>query len=237
MPFPQKRRPSPPRPVEPDGEPQPVVAATVKEIRESPRRPGRYTLVLSDGRTLTLGIEALSDAGATRVGVLLDVPVVERLIRESTVTDLADRALGFLARGRRTRLELEQRLRRREPDRALVASALDRLERAGILSDADVAAAEASARLRRGEAPARVRQTLRRKGIGDRLTSEAVSTAVREDDFDEAEACRVAAAKRARALASLDTATAKRRLTGFLARRGFSGSIVRTVVDETLGRR
>lgn len=217
-----------------EGEPsQPV---TVRELRESPRKPGRYRLALSDGRTLVLGVTALADYGATRVGAVLAPEVLARLVREASVTALADRALAALARGRRTRRELEMRLRRREPDVALVAAALDRLESSGLLSDTEVARAEAASRLRRGEAPARVRQTLRRKGVTDRDATRAIADAVEADGFDELSACRSAADKRMRALAKLEPDVARRRLVAFLSRRGFGGSTIHAVLAEHFGR-
>jgi regulatory protein len=215
----------------------PAAPVSIKEVRESPRRPGRYLLTLSDGRSVVLGISALADSGATRVGIVLSPDTLASLLRESAITELADRALGFLARGRRTRRELEQRLRRKEPDTALIAVSLDRLEASGILSDAHVADAEASARLRRGEAPARVKQTLRQKGIGDREAASAVSKAVQQDGFDELTACKAVAARRIRSLASLEPEVARRRLTAFLARRGFGGTVLHTVVGELFGKR
>lgn len=215
---------------------------TVTDLRESPRRPGRYFVTLSNGASLLLGIGALADAGAVRIGVTLDADTLAGLVRESAVTALADRAIGFLARGRRTRRELEQRLRRKKPDAsipdaALIAAALDRLEASGVLSDADVASAEASARLRRGEAPMRVKGALRRKGIPERDASDAVGKAVEDDGFDEVAACKAAAEKRMRALGKLEPAVARRRLTAFLARRGYEGSVLRTVIDEQFRRR
>lgn len=210
---------------------------SIQDVRESPRRPGRYTLTLSDGRTLVLGVSVLGDTGATRAGVDLSPELLGRLVRESTVTGLVDRAMAFMARGRRTRRELEVRLRRREPDTALVTTALDRLEASGVLSDAGVARAEAAARFRRGEAPARVRQTLRQKGITDQEASSAISDVMAHDDFDELAACRAAAEKRMRALVTLDAVVARRRLTAFLVRRGFGGSVLFTVLAELTGKR
>ena len=88
---------------------EPIV---LRELRESPRRPGRYLLALSDGRQFVVSAGVLGETGATRAGLTLEAAVVKRLQHESIVTDLADRALDALARGRRTRLELERRLRR-----------------------------------------------------------------------------------------------------------------------------
>lgn len=188
--------------------------------------------MLSDGRELRVGIDVLADTGATRKGVALSGEQVARLVHAGAVTLLIDRALNALARGRRTRRELQQRLRKHEPDPAIVEQALDRLEASGVLSDPDVARAEASSRLRRGEGPARIRQRLRQKGIDARGTETAITDAVESDGFDEVEACRTQAAKRWRSLSKLEPSVAKRRLIAFLQRRGYSGSVIRQVVGE-----
>lgn len=207
----------------------------LKEIRESPRRPGRFLLSLSDGRQLVVALTVLADTGATRPGIALSDGMLSRLLHEHVITDLADRALDALAQGRRTRRELELRLRKREATAAQIAEALDRLEQAGILSDDLVAQAEAASRLRRGEAPARVRQQLRRKGVAGSIVSDAVAEAIKDDGFDEVAACRAVAEKRGRTLHTDEPAAAQRKLLGFLLRRGYSGGIARQVVREVLG--
>ena len=216
---------------QPDGE-SIGVSLTVSALRESPRTPGRYVVTLSDGQSLVIGVNALASAGATRVGATLNESAVAGLVREAAVSDLVARAVGVLARGRRTRRELELRLRRREPDLALVTAALEKLEASGLISDEDVARAEASSRLRRGEAPTRVKQALRVKGISERDAAQAVANAAADDEFDEGAACRAAVAKRMRALAKLEPQVARRRLIAFLQRRGFGGSVLRNAVDE-----
>jgi len=209
-------------------------------VLESSRRPERFVLTLADGRTFTVAIGALSETGATRAGVQLDTDAVAYLVRESAITDLSDRAINALARGRKTRRELEVRLRRVQPDVSLIGEALDRLTAIGVLSDEEVAHAEAAARLRRGQAPAKVRQVLRRKGVEGRMVNEAVSAAVSEDGFDELVSCRALAEKRVRALGAKEPAVLRRRLVAFLQRRGFGGSVIgqvlREVLREVLGR-
>ena len=208
----------------------------MKHVLESSRRPGRFVVSLADGRVFTVAIGALSETGATRAGVELDADAVVYLSRESTITDLSDRAVNALARGRKTRRELEIRLRRLQPDATLIAEALDRLTAIGVLSDEDVAHAEAAARLRRGEAPAKVRQVLRRKGVEGRVVTEAVSAAITEDGFDELASCRNVAEKRVRALGDKEPAVLRRRLAAFLQRRGFGCSVIGQVLREVLGR-
>lgn len=206
--------------------------ATVQELRESPRTPGRYLVLLSTGGRCVVGVEALAECGATRVGAALSAEQVERLRLAGALSALVDRTLNMLARSRRTRRELELRLRRVEPDATLIAAALDRVATLGLLDDDEVARAEAAARLRRGEAPGRIRQLLRRKGIGARGTEQAIAEAVADDAFDELTACRGHAEKRWRSLERLDPAVAQRRLVAFLQRRGFGSGVIRTVLGE-----
>ncbi len=215
-----------------DGSSLELIGGVVKSLRESPRRVGRYELTLDDDRHFLVDVDTLSALGATRAGVSLNATAVGALMRASRVIAVVDRALATLARGRRTRRELEVRLRRREAETTIIAAALDRLEASGVLSDTDVARAEAVSRLRRGEAPARVKQTLRHKGITGREADEAVVAAIEENGFDELASCLAVAQKRSRSLASLPPDVARRRLVGFLRRRGFSGSVIRTVLDE-----
>ncbi|MEI6739885.1 MAG: regulatory protein RecX [Gemmatimonadaceae bacterium] len=206
--------------------------ATVQELRESPRTPGRYLVVLSTGGRCVVGVEALAECGATRIGAAVDAAQVEMLRRAGAISALVDRILNMLARSRRTRRELELRLRRLEPDMALITVALDRVAALGLVADEEVARAEASARLRRGEAPGRVRQVLRRKGIGARGAEQAIAEAVADDAFDELATCRTQAEKRWRSLERLEPAVAQRRLVAFLQRRGFASGVIRTVLGE-----
>lgn len=215
---------------------------TIVDIAEHPRRPGRYLLTLSDDRTFTLSVTLLADLGATRKGAELSAATMERIENEAGVLRVMDRAIASLGRGRRTRRELEQRLRRARPGveaptASTIAIALDRLVEQGVLSDGAVARAEASSRLRRGDAPFRVRQILQRKGIDRVSAAEAVATAVQEDAIDEDAQCVQLAARRMRSLAKLEPPVAKRRLIAFLVRRGYGSSAVRAAVAEHFGAR
>ncbi len=212
---------------------------SVKDLRESPRTPGRYVVTLSDGTQCTVSVEALANAGATRIGAQLDNSRVSVLVEAGQITALVDRALNYLALGRRTRRELELRLRRVAigkvpPEKRLINLALERLEARGVLSDGDVARAEAASRLRRGEAPARVRQQLRKKGVDAREADAAIAEAVQADGFDETAACSAAAHKKWTSLSSLEPHVARRRLAGFLQRRGFSIGVVHRVIKDVM---
>ncbi|MEP6780747.1 MAG: regulatory protein RecX [Gemmatimonadaceae bacterium] len=220
----------------------PTRAVRIIDIVEHPRRAGRYLLTLSDERTFTLSVSLLANLGVTRKGTELDAQTVRKLENETEVLGVMDRAIASLSRGRRTRRELEQRLRRVRPGVlppavAVVAIALDRLTETGLISDEAVARAEASSRLRRGDAPKRVEMILQRKGIERRAAADAVSEAVAEDAIDVDAQCVAVAAKRMRSLAKLETKVARRRLMAFLMRRGYGFSSIQLAVTELFASR
>jgi regulatory protein len=214
-----------------------TTALTVAELIEHPRRPGRYLLTISDARTFTLSVSLLADLGATRKGVILEPVVIARLELEAGILHVMDKAVASLSRGRRTRRELEVRLKRAKPGvvpprAATIATALDRLVESGLVDDESVARAEASSRLRRGDAPFRVRQILQQKGIDRGVAAEAVAHAVQEDEIDEGAQCIAVAARRMKSLAKLEPTIARRRLTAFLIRRGYGSDSIRLAVRE-----
>lgn len=212
-----------------------TVAITVTEIVEHPRKPGRYLLTLSDQRVFTLSIGLLSDLGLSRKGLALSAEALQRLESEAAILRVMDKALASISRARRTRRELELRLRRTRPGveappDAVIASALDRLEASGVLSEESVARAEASSRLRRGDAPRRVKLILQQKGILREDAARAVEAAIAEDSIDEDAQCAEVAEKRMKSLQKLEPQVARRRLTAFLLRRGYGSNSIRLAI-------
>jgi regulatory protein len=203
-------------------------------VSEHPRKPGRYRVRLTDGRAWLVDADAVGLLPALRAGAALERDLVEQLESAHRFVAVFDRALGALARARRTRRELARRLAAHEPDADLVERALAKLEALGLLDDAAVARAEAASRFKRGEGTGRVRQALMRKGVDRSAVDDAVRTVAGEEEIDEAALCRSAAEKRLRALRSYAPDVQRRRLTGFLLRRGFGGGLVSDVVRRVL---
>lgn len=213
-----------------DGEPLPIV---LERIREQARKPGRYRLAASAGRQWTVDADAMALAGFPTVGAHLPPETIAILDAASLAVAAFDRALGMLARARRTRRELTLRLRQRKVDAQSIERALERLEALGLLDDAAVARAEAAARFRRGEGERRIRQALGAKGVERSIAEHAIRDVVEEEAIDPRQQCEAAAEKRFRALRSYPPEVQRRRLMGFLVRRGFDISLVRDVVDAT----
>lgn len=83
----------------------------------------------------------------------------------------------------------------------------------------------------KGQSKAAVARAMSARGLESDIVAETISEI---DADDERTAARELAEKRARQLGSLDTQTMERRLSGFLARRGYPGGLVREVVSEIM---
>jgi regulatory protein len=131
-----------------------------------------------------------------------------------------------------SRWELQKALLGHELNDDIVEAELDRLERVGLIDDAELAATLVRTRHeRKGLGRSALTAELRSKHIEQQHIDTAL---VQVDDDDEQSRATELAVRRVPQLHSLDTETAKRRLTGFLMRKGYAGSVVRTAVDEAL---
>lgn len=201
----------------------------VTNVAEDPRVKGRVRVrCQAQGETVTLvigssGVRAFN----VRTGMVLDTVSWAALSREARVVHAQDAALRMLSTSRRSRRDLEMRLRRREVDQTVIADALGRLDSVGLLNDDEFALAEAAAQLRNAaRSTGAVKRRLRQRGIAGDVADAAVASVVDTEGVNDAERCEEAAQKRARQLRSFDRVTAQRRLTGFLMRRGFSPDLV-----------
>jgi regulatory protein len=171
-----------------------------------------------------------SDSGGER-------PESESSERSSTRREVRAENVSMHALTRRgmSRWELEKTLLSRELDTDVVDAELDRLEGVGLLDDA--ALAETFVRTqhdRKGLGRGALTAELRRRHIGQEHIDAALEQV---DDDDEQSRATELAVKRAGQLSSYDLETAKRRLHGFLARKGYSSGVVRAAVDEALSTR
>lgn len=140
-------------------------------------------------------------------------------------------ALRLLTVRARSRSELKDALARRKVPAAAAEQLLDRFSDVGLIDDAAFAKAWVESGTRRMRGRRALAQELGRKGVEPELIAEAL--AEREPEAELAVA-REFAEKKARTTAGLDYQTRFRRLTGALARRGFSTDIVLRVAREVL---
>ncbi|HET9140113.1 regulatory protein RecX [Actinophytocola sp.] len=144
--------------------------------------------------------------------------------------DICLRLLQFRPR---TRAELQQALARKGIDADVADEVLSRLDEVGLIDDK--AFAEMWVRSRHtyeGLGRRALAAELRRKGVDESVTSEAVATV--DPDSEEARA-RQLVRKKLRVLPpTTDTATTIRRLAGLLARKGYPESLTFRIIRDEL---
>jgi regulatory protein len=132
----------------------------------------------------------------------------------------------------RSRSELAAKLAKRRVPEPVAERLLDRFEEVGLIDDAAFARAWVESRQPgKGLGRRALAQELRRKGIDDDVARAALDEVGPED---EEAAARALVRRKLRSLQRTDRATAARRLSGMLARKGHGGDIVWRVVREEL---
>ena len=140
-------------------------------------------------------------------------------------------AFRLLAVRARSASELRQRLRQKRFAPGLIDRVIADLQAKGYQSDEDFARLYAREKWTlSGWGPARVRRELRAKGIALELADQVVDETYA--DADLAEAILPFAQKRWRSTAGLPLETRRRRLTGFLQRRGYGWGTIRQVMER-----
>lgn len=171
-------------------------------------------------------VEAASSASAREV----DEPAPE------SDDELAARAenisMSALTRKGMSVWEMADRLRSRDLDETTVQNEVARLERVGLLNDVELA--ENLVRTlqdRKGLGRSGITAELRRRHVDPDAIEEALDALDGDDEIARASEIAI---KRAPQLRSLDNVTAKRRLSAFLMRKGYSGSVISAAVAAAL---
>jgi regulatory protein len=166
-------------------------------------------------------------AGWLRVGQELDEKKIEQLQAEDAKERALQQALLYLSYRARTESEIRKNLQKHEIPEIVIEETLERLRRDGLVNDDQFAQAWVENRSTfRPRSRRMLAMELRQKGIDD----ESMQPALQDVD-DEALAYQ-AAQKRAPRFESLEWNEFRKKLTGFLARRGFPYSVITPVVSR-----
>jgi len=193
---------------------------------EKQRRSRRANLFIDGRFALAASLEVLAQAGL-RVGDEIDDVRLDELRQAETRHAALTSALRLLAYRPRSEAEVRQRLARRGAPPVVVDETIARLRDLALVDD------EAFARFwveSRDQTRPRSRRLLaselRIKGVAGQTTERSLA------DLNEDDAAYRAGARRGRMLAALPYAEFRRRLGGFLLRRGFAYETVRATVNR-----
>jgi regulatory protein len=211
------------------------VTTKVTAIAEHPRRAGRYVVEIDGVAAGAVSVELVAEL-RLRVGAELKDDARARLDAGVRATACHDKALDALARRARSRAELGRWLKEKEFTPAEIEPTLDRLTDLGLLDDLAFARGFARTRLGpgRGFGPRRVAAELARRGVARGVVDAVLAELAAESGVTEREAIRAVAEKKLRGMRGVDTEAQRRRLYGFLARRGFGMREIADVVRELM---
>ncbi|MEO8879475.1 MAG: regulatory protein RecX [Gemmatimonadaceae bacterium] len=207
----------------------------ITAISGSARHPGRFEILVDGSVVATLSLDGIERLGV-RIGVAYGEALANRVSVESAALHTFDRALAMLAARPRAARDLERMLVRKGEPAEHVATAIERLIALGALDDAQFARSFIRAKIAgAGLSRRRLQSELWRRGVARDVIDAALTEVLEEDEVDEDAQIAQVAAKKMRTLRTADSATTRRRLYAFLARRGYDGSAIRRVMDALPG--
>ena len=194
---------------------------TVLQVNRSNKRVN----VFIDGSfSLALDVEVVARENL-QVGQYLSSEQVEKMKQVDLLQNCSKAALHYLGYRPRSEAEVRQRLRRRGFGGDVVDKVITRLKERKLIDDVAFADYWRDNRLSfKPRSRTLIKLELRQKGIAAEIAGEVVK------DLDDEVMAYEAGLKKARALASLDYSEFRRRLSGYLQRRGFNYEIINSVV-------
>jgi regulatory protein len=135
-----------------------------------------------------------------------------------------------LSRSMKTEHQLREIMIRREIPAEIFEPLLERFKEAQLIDDTEFARAFVASRTRAGKSVNAIRRELRNKGVEQRVIAVATELISVEDEVSRAS--ELAQAKLAR-MSALEPMVARRRLQGFLARRGYSSQVISAAMRQS----
>ncbi len=127
----------------------------------------------------------------------------------------------------RSESELLKKLREKSFTAPVIEKTLEYFKTIGLVNDRQFSLGWVRSRLNKPLGPHRIKRELKHKGIDDDLICSALQEAT--DQYEESDAVRALINKRKNKYIGLDKLTVRRRLFGYLSRRGFQ---TETIIKE-----
>jgi regulatory protein len=188
------------------------------------RNPNRVNIYLDGEYAFSL---ARIVAAWLKVGAELDEQKIEQLQAQDARERALQQAMLFLSYRARSESEIRQNLRKHEIPEAVIDLTLERLKQDGLANDNEFAQAWVENRSTfRPRSRRMMAMELRQKGLDD----ESMQSALK--NVDDEPLAYEAAKKRATRFKNLEWSEFRKKLSEFLARRGFPYSVVAPVVTR-----
>jgi regulatory protein len=200
------------------------MSGIVTAMKVQKRNPQRVNIYL-DGE-FAFGLARIT-AGWLQIGQQLSDEKIAQLKAQDSHEAAYQKALGFLDYRPRSSTEVRKNLEKHGYETEVIEQVLERLGRSGLVNDDQFAQTWVDNRSEfRPRGRRMLSMELRQKGLGDEAIEAAIS------GLDEVELATQAARKYQRKLQGLPKPEFRRKLAGFLARRGFGYDAIEPVLER-----
>lgn len=205
--------------------------ATITAIEPQQKRRNRRSIYL-DGE-YALGVDgAIVEKLNLKVGQAISEEELNSIVHAELVNNAKERALTLLDYRKRSKSEIEQRLKKADYDRDVIKEVIRILEEQGFIDDEDFSQSWVKNRVSgKGMGKNRIKWELMQKGIDNATLEEALSVIDTETEY---EAALESARSRWEKDRDPDVRNRKRRLVSYLSRQGFDWEIVNKVLNTIL---
>lgn len=198
------------------------MAKKITALTTQKRNPNRVNVYLDE--EFAFGLARIVSAWL-QVGQELSPEKIARLLEDDAAEVALQRAIRFLSYRPRSEKEVVDNLRKHETPEEVIATIMERLVNNGMVNDRKFARLWTENRSEfRPRGAYALRTELRQKGIADKVIEETLA------DLDEGSLAYAAGRKKALKIKTGDEQEFKRKMYGFLSRRGFSYETIAEVV-------
>lgn len=163
-----------------------------------------------------------------QVGQELTEDKINQLQEQDQKEIALQRAINFVNYKPRSENEVRKNLKKKKIEEDVIEEVIERLVSGGLVNDHDFAQLWVENRSEfRPRGRQALRMELRQKGIKDEVIESAIA------DLDEDKLAYQAAKKQARKYQQLEWQDYRKKMYGFLARRGFNYGIISTIISKT----
>jgi regulatory protein len=204
----------------------------ITDIQVQKKHPSRRSIFL-DGRFFCGVSDEVAVKFHLKRGMEIDDDELKELLCEEELSKAKNYVYRILARRMYTRKEIRDKLVERGYMNEVIQDVIATLERYGYLDDRIYAEEWIHSRIRlKPKGKTALRQELARKGIEKSIIEGALNQAF--DESKEADMVLNLARQKVRSYSGDDPSTARRKLQGFLLRRGFDFETVRDAIKQVM---
>ena len=202
-----------------------TMAKKITSLKVQKRNNQRLNVYL-DG-DFTFGLSRYV-AAWLHVGQELTEEKISELLIEDAQETAYQKSIRFIGYRMRTNAEVERHLRKKGIEQHVISQVIERLEEKGLLNDMNFAQMWIENRSEfRPRSYRMLASELRHKGIAAEIIQDTMEITTPEEEL-----AYLAAKKRVRRFEHLEWQDFKRKLGSYLARRGFSYSVIKPVIEQ-----